>query len=140
MEIEVDRQTGRISVERIISAHDVGKAINPQAVVGQVQGGAVQGLGWAILEDFVVQRGQVLTTELSTYLIPTVLDIPAGFEVIILENPSPLGPWGAVGVGEMPLLAVAPAIFAALHDAAGVWCNQIPLTQERVWCYLHEKV
>ena len=140
VEIEVDSQTGRITVERIRSAHDVGKAINPQAVAGQVQGGAVQGLGWATIEDFVVQRGQVLSTELSTYLIPTVLDVPAGFEVILLENPSPRGPWGAVGVGEMPILAVAPAIFAALQDAAGVWCNQIPLTQERVWRYLHEKV
>ena len=139
VEIEVDSQTGRISVGRISSAHDVGKAINPQAVIGQVQGGAVQGLGWATFEDFVVQSGQVLTTELSTYLIPTVLDVPAEFEVIIVENPSPLGPWGALGVGEMPLLAVAPAIFAALHDAVGVWCNQIPLTQERVWRCLHEK-
>jgi CO/xanthine dehydrogenase Mo-binding subunit len=139
VEIEVDRQTGRITVERICSAHDVGKAINPQAVVGQVQGGAIQGLGWATLEDFIVQRGQVLTTELSSYLIPTVLDIPEDFEVLILEKPSQLGPWGAVGVGELPLLAVAPAIYAALYDATGVWCNQIPLTQERVWRYLNEK-
>lgn len=139
VEIELDSQTGRISVERISSAHDVGKAINPEAVAGQVQGGAVQGLGWATLEDFIVERGQILTTELSTYLIPTVLDVPAGFDVIILEHPSSRGPWGAVGVGEMPLLAVAPAIFAALHDAAGVWCNRVPLTQERVWRYLHEK-
>jgi len=139
VEIEVDGQTGQITVERISSAHDVGKAINPQAVTGQVQGGAVQGLGWATIEDFVVQCGQVLSTELSTYLIPTVLDVPAEFEVILLEKPSPLGPWGAVGVGEMPILAVAPAIFAALQDATGVWCNQIPLTQERTWRCIHEK-
>jgi CO/xanthine dehydrogenase Mo-binding subunit len=137
--IEVDRQTGYIAVEKIISAHEVGKAVNPQALLGQVQGGAIQGLGGAVLEDFVVRGGRLLTTEFSTYLIPTVLDVPADFEAIILEDPSSLGPWGAVGVGELPVLAIAPAIFAALHDAAGVWCNQTPLTQERVWRLLRTK-
>lgn len=137
--IEVDVETGHISVDRLISVHDVGKAINPQMVEGQVQGGAIQGLGWATMEDFIVQRGQVLTTELSTYLIPTVLDIPADFEILILEKPSPMGPWGATGVGEMPLLSIAPAIFDALHDATGAWLNQVPLTQERVWRCLHQK-
>ena len=139
VEIEVDSQTGRITVQRIISAHEVGKAIHPQSVTGQVQGGAVQGLGWATLEDFVVQEGRMLSTELSTYLIPTVLDVPAELKAIILEYPSPRGPWGAVGMGEMPLLAIAPAIFEALHDASGAWCNQVPMTQERVWRLLHSK-
>jgi CO/xanthine dehydrogenase Mo-binding subunit len=137
--IELDTQTGQMTVEQIISAHEVGKAIHPQAATGQVQGGAIQGLGWATLEDFALQGSQPLSTELSDYLIPTVLDIPAELEAIILQHPSPRGPWGAVGVGEMPLLAVAPAIFDALHDATGVWCNQIPMTQERVWRLLHSK-
>jgi CO/xanthine dehydrogenase Mo-binding subunit len=139
VQIEVDSQTGRITVEWIVSAHDVGKAIHPQSVSGQVQGGAVQGLGWATLEDFAVHGGWLLSTELSTYLIPTVLDIPADLETIILENPSPHGPWGAVGVGEMPLLAIAPAICAALHDATGLWCNRVPMTPEQVWHLLQAK-
>ena len=138
VEIEVDTETGRITVQRLVSAHDVGKAINPQLVVGQIEGGAIQGLGWAVMEEFITQKGQVLTPDLSTYLIPTVLDIPPEFEPLILEGGLPFGPWGATGVGEMPLLAVAPAIVDALHDATGVWCNQIPLTPERVYWSLND--
>jgi len=137
--VELDPHTGQLTVQRIISAHDVGKAINPLAVAGQAQGGAIQGLGWATLEHFIVQQGRALTTEYSTYLIPTVLDIPTDFETIVLEHSSPRGPWGAVGVGEMPILAIAPAIATALHDATGIWWNEIPLTPERIWRHLHQK-
>jgi CO/xanthine dehydrogenase Mo-binding subunit len=131
-EVEVDLETGLIAVTRIISAHDVGKAINPQVVEGQVEGGAIQAMGWATMEDFVMHEGQVLTPDLSTYLIPTSLDVPTHFETLILERPLPLGPWGATGIGEMTFLAVAPAILDAVHDATGVWYDSIPLTPERV--------
>ncbi|HJW91923.1 MAG TPA: xanthine dehydrogenase family protein molybdopterin-binding subunit [Anaerolineales bacterium] len=136
--IGVDVETGQITIHRLVSAHDVGKAIHPQAVEGQVQGGAIQGLGWATMEDFIVTHGQVLTSELSTYLIPTVLDVPADFETIVLETPSPTGPLGAIGIGEMSLLAVAPAICEALYEATGMWSNEIPLTPERVWRLLQK--
>jgi CO/xanthine dehydrogenase Mo-binding subunit len=133
VEIEVDVETGHIFVRRLISAHDVGKAINPQLVEGQIEGGAIQGLGWATMENFISQEGVVLTPNMSTYLIPTMADIPPEFESIILEEALELGPWGATGIGEMSLVAVAPAIVDAIHDATGVWCNQIPLTPEYVF-------
>ncbi len=138
VEIEVDTSTGQIHVARIVSAHDVGKAVNPRIVEGQIQGGAIQALGWATSEDFIVQKGIVATPTFSTYLIPTVLDVPPAFECIVLEDALPSGPWGATGVGEMSFLAIAPAVIDALHDATGVWCTQVPLTPERVLAALGE--
>lgn len=138
VEIEVDTSTGQIRVLRIVSAHDVGKAINPRIVEGQIQGGAIQALGWAITEDFIVQKGVVATPTFSTYLIPTVLDVPPVFDSIVLEDALPSGPWGATGVGEMSFLAIAPAVIDALHDATGIWCTQVPLTPERVLAALGE--
>jgi CO/xanthine dehydrogenase Mo-binding subunit len=132
VEIEVDTETGQIQAARIIAVHDVGRAINPQVVRGQIEGGAIQALGWAMLENFITRAGQVLTPNLSTYLIPTVMDVPACFEPVVLEQAQPLGPWGATGMGEMPFLGIAPAVLDALHDATGVWLDGIPLTPERV--------
>jgi CO/xanthine dehydrogenase Mo-binding subunit len=132
VELEVDIETGQITVTRIVSAHDAGKSINPMVVEGQIEGGAIQGMGWSTTENFVMDQGRVLTPNLSTYLIPTILDIPRDFESLILENPLPIGPWGATGIGEMPILAMAPAILDALHDATGVWFNHLPLTPESV--------
>lgn len=131
-EVEVDLETGQLAVTRLVSAHDVGHAVNPQIVEGQIEGGAIQALGWTIMEDFIVQEGKVLTPNLNTYLIPTTLDVPPRFDSLILENQLPLGPWGVNGVGEMPFLAVAPSILDALHDATGVWYSNIPLTPQRV--------
>lgn len=133
VEIEVDTETWQIAVKRIVSAHDVGKAINPQLVEGQIEGGAIQSLGWATMEDFITSGGQVLTPNLSTYLIPTVHDVPPEFESLILEEGLAFGPWGAIGVGEMSSLAIAPALMDALHDATGVWCNQVPMTPQRLF-------
>ena len=138
VEIEVDEETGHIFVRRLISAHDVGKAINPQLVEGQIEGGAIQGLGWAIMENFISQQGMVLTPNFSTYLIPTIADIPVEFESIILESALDIGPWGATGVGEMSLTAVAPAIVDAVHDATGNWLNRLPLTPEQLYWSINE--
>ncbi len=131
-EVEVDIETGQVCVTRLIAAHDVGRAINPQVVLGQIEGGAIQALGWATTENFIMHEGQVLTPDLSTYLIPTVMDVPPHFEPLLLELGQPLGPWGATGVGEMPFLPTAPAILDAVHDATGVWLSGIPLTPEKV--------
>jgi len=132
VEVEVDTETGHVHVVRVVTADDVGKAINPALVQGQVEGAVVQAQGYAILEDFKTKEGRVLTDQLSTYLIPTVWDIPETVETILVEVPDPNGPWGARGVGELPYLTVAPAIAAAIHDATGAWINEFPFTPERV--------
>jgi CO/xanthine dehydrogenase Mo-binding subunit len=130
--VEVDTQTGHIRVLNVISADDVGKAINPQQVQGQIEGAVVQATGYTILENFIQQEGYVNTQQLSTYLIPTVLDVPERVHSLILEYPDPIGPWGARGMAEMPFLPIAPAIIDAVHNATGVWFHEFPLTPERV--------
>ncbi len=132
IEVEVDIETGHVRVLRVVSADDVGQAINPALVEGQVEGAVVQAQGYAVLEDYKTKDGRVLTDQLSTYLIPTILDIPEKVETVLVEVPDPNGPWGARGVGELPYLTVAPAIAAAIHDATGVWINEFPFTPERV--------
>ncbi|MEI8131857.1 MAG: xanthine dehydrogenase family protein molybdopterin-binding subunit [Leptolinea sp.] len=131
-EVEVDTETGQVRILKVICANDIGKAINPQQVEGQLEGGLVQAAGYVVLENFIEKDGYVLTPSFSTYLIPTALDIPEQMEVIILEYPDPRGPWGARGVGEMPFLPFAPAVTAAVHAATGVWFDEFPLTPERV--------
>jgi CO/xanthine dehydrogenase Mo-binding subunit len=128
-----------VTVLKVYCADDVGKAINPNLIEGQVEGALVQASGYAILENFIQKEGKVFTDKLSTYLIPTVLDIPTEVESIILEYPDRVGPWGVRGMGEMPFLPFAPALIAAVHDATGVWFNEFPLTPERVYFGLRNK-
>ena len=131
-EVEVDTETGHIRVIRFVSADDVGQAINPALVQGQVEGAVVQAQGYAVLEDYKTKDGYVLTDQFSTYLIPTIWDIPEKVETVLVEVKDPNGPWGARGVGELPYLPVAPAIASAIHDATGVWIDELPFTPERV--------
>ena len=138
VEVEVDLETGHVDVVRVVSAHDVGKALNPQQVEGQVEGGVVQALGYAVLENLVSQNGRILNPYLSTYLIPTIWDIPREVKSVILEYADPRGPWGARGMAEMPFIPLAPAICAAVHDATGVWLDRIPLTPDFVVPRLRE--
>jgi CO/xanthine dehydrogenase Mo-binding subunit len=138
VELEVDLETGEIEILNVVCADDVGRAINPQLVEGQVEGAVVQAQGYAIMEHFQMENGHVLTPYLSTYLIPTVLDIPHNVKSVILEHAEPIGPWGARGMGEMPFLPFAPAVAAALYEATGVWFDSIPLTPERVLTRLRE--
>ena len=132
VELHVDTETGELVIDRVICADDVGKAVNPLQVQGQIEGAVVQAAGYAVLENFVQQEGIPKTTTLSTYLIPTILDIPKSVESLILEYADPIGPYGARGMGEMPFLPLTPAIAHALYDATGVWFNEFPLTPERV--------
>ena len=136
--VAVDTETGQVRIERFISADDVGQAINPQQVTGQIEGAAVQALGYAVLEEFKTTGGKVLTDKFSTYLIPTVLDVPDQMDALIVEVPDPNGPYGARGMGEMPYLPAAAAVAAAVHDATGVRFDEFPLTPERVWRGLRE--
>jgi CO/xanthine dehydrogenase Mo-binding subunit len=130
--VEVDTETGHVRILDVVSANDVGKAINPQQVEGQIEGGVVMAAGYTVLENFVQKDGYVQTQHLSTYLIPTVLDVPEQVRSVVLEYADPIGPWGARGMAEMPFLPLAPAVIAAVHDATGVWFHEFPLTPERV--------
>ena len=132
VEVEVDTETGELRVLRVVCADDVGQAVNPQNIVGQIEGGVAQAVGWATCENLLTAEGRVLTPNLSTYLIPTIGDVPQRVDSIIVEHPDPRGPWGARGMGEMPFIPLAPALVAAVHDATGVWCDELPLTPERV--------
>lgn len=132
VEVEVDMETGQIHIPRLVCAEDVGKAVNPRIVEGQIEGGVIQGFGYSVLENFIENGGQVLTPDLTTYLIPTVQDIPDQIDSLVLETADPRGPWGARGVGEVSVMAVAPAIVDAVHSATGVWFDCFPLTPERV--------
>jgi CO/xanthine dehydrogenase Mo-binding subunit len=136
--VEVDTETGQVRVLNVVCADDVGKAINPQLVQGQIEGGVVQATGYAVLEDFIQKDGYVVTPHLSTYLIPTILDVPKQVESAILEYPDPRGPFGARGMAEMPFLPLAPAVVAAVRNAVGIWINSFPLTPERVHWHLKE--
>ncbi len=131
-DLEVDTETGHIRILNMISTSDLGKAINPQQVEGQIEGGTLQTIGYALMEDFVHEDGYVQTSELSTYLVPTIWDIPVNFKTVIVEYEDPNGPWGARGVGEMMTVPTAPAITAAVHNATGIWFDEFPLTPERV--------
>ena len=132
VEVEVDIETGQIHVLRVVSVNDVGKAVNPQLVEGQVEGAVAQALGYAVMENLISKEGRILNPHLSTYLIPTVLDMPTEVKSVILEYADPIGPWGARGMAEMPMIPLAPAIAAAIHDATGVWLYQQPFTPDRV--------
>jgi CO/xanthine dehydrogenase Mo-binding subunit len=132
VDVEIDTETGQIHLIKITCGDDVGRAVNPQQVVGQVEGALVQAAGYAILENFQQKNGHVLTDKFSTYLIPTILDIPDTVESLILEYADPIGPFGARGMGEMPYLPLVPAITAAIHDATGIWFDEFPLVPERI--------
>lgn len=132
VEVEVNMLTGQVQVLQVISVHDVGKAINRQQVEGQIEGCVAQALGYALLEDFQIRDGQVLTPYFSSYLLPTALDMPTEIVPVVLELADPNGPFGARGMAEMPLVPLTPAIAAAIHDATGVWLSEQPMTPERV--------
>ncbi|MGA2552614.1 MAG: molybdopterin cofactor-binding domain-containing protein [Burkholderiaceae bacterium] len=131
--VEVDMELGTVKVLAIHAAHDVGRAVNPTQVEGQIHGGIAQGLGMALMEEY---RSGV-TDNLHDYLIPTVGDIPP-ITTYLIEDREPLGPYGAKGVGEPALVATAPAILNAVHDATGVWVRQIPATPARLLAAIKE--
>ena len=130
-EVEVDTETGVVRVLAYAAAHDVGRAINPQSVEGQIQGGAVQGLGYGLMEEVVLERGINVTTSFATYLIPTAADVP-DVRAVVVESGEGLGPFNARGIGEPPIGPPAAAIANAIEDAAGARVTRLPITAERV--------
>jgi CO/xanthine dehydrogenase Mo-binding subunit len=130
-EVEVDTETGAVRVLKYAAAHDVGRAINPQSVEGQIQGGAVQGLGYALMEEVILEDGINLTTSFASYLIPSAADVP-DVTPIVAESGEGLGPFNARGIGEPPIGPPAGAIANAIEDACGARVTRLPITAERV--------
>ena len=133
-EVEVDLKLGTTRVLRLAAAHDVGKTVNPTQVEGQIQGGVAQGLGMALMEEYV----QGVTENLHDYLIPTVGDMP-DIEILLIEDPEPLGPFGAKGIGEHALIPTAPAILGGIRQATGISIHRIPATPDRVLQAIQQK-
>ncbi|MDR5695859.1 MAG: xanthine dehydrogenase family protein molybdopterin-binding subunit [Armatimonadota bacterium] len=130
--VEVDPETGRVGVLEYLAVQDVGRAINPAEVQGQIHGGVAQGIGWALLEEVRYDsQGTLLTTTFSDYAIPKAADVPQ-IHTVLVEVPSPFGPFGAKGVGEPPVIPVAAAICNAIADAVGVRVTTLPVTPERL--------
>jgi CO/xanthine dehydrogenase Mo-binding subunit len=130
-EVEVDTVTGQVTVLRLASATDAGKAINPMGVEGQIEGGAVQGLGFALMENMIVDQGEFKNSRFSTYLIPTAADVPR-IDSLIVEVHDPTGPHGAKGVAEPATIPTTPAILNAIADAIGKWIVETPASPEKV--------
>lgn len=142
VEVEVDTETGEVRPIKAVSGHDVGKVINPQTGEGQIEGGVLQGLGYGLVEEHLLRDGRILNNQFSTYIIPTPMDAPE-IVPIIVEHAYPWGPFGAKGLGETPLIGVAPAVVNAIAHALGgavtsrealrAGLREIPATPERVW-------
>jgi CO/xanthine dehydrogenase Mo-binding subunit len=131
-EVEVDEETGQVGVRRFVTAFDVGKAINPAAVEGQLQGGVGMGIGDALMEEVVIEEGFTRNPHLMDYKLPTTLDIP-DIETVVLESGQGLGPFGAKGIGEPAVIPPRATIVNAVSDAIGVQLREAPLTPERVY-------
>jgi CO/xanthine dehydrogenase Mo-binding subunit len=132
VKVSVDLGTGLVHLDEVITAQDVGKAVNPENIYGQIEGAIVQALGWTLLENFAIEDGRVLSDQLSTYLIPTVVDIPSRVKNVLIERPDPSGPYGVRGVGEMPFIPLAPAIVTAIKGATGIWFDHLPILPGQV--------
>jgi CO/xanthine dehydrogenase Mo-binding subunit len=134
--VEVDLDTGEVAVLDVVAADDVGKVIHPVLAEGQVEGGTLQAVGYATIEEMKVRDGRYVNDRLATYLIPTALDAPR-ITSILVEAPFPDAPHMAKGVGELPMDVGAPAVVAAIHDATGVWIHDLPATPEKILAALH---
>lgn len=129
--MEVDVETGKVNVLKIVAAHDTGKAINPMSAEGQIEGGVIQGVGFALMEKLHLKEGRVENNNFLDYKIPTSGDIPE-IETILVETEDPAGPFGAKGIGEPGLVPTAPAIGNAIYDAIGVRFKELPITPEKI--------
>lgn len=130
-EVEVDTVTGEVQVLGIWAAHDVGRAVNPRGVEGQIEGGIVQALGQALMEDYQMDQGRTTTPGFAKYILPTALDVPHVTSIIV-EDPDPIGPLGVKGIGEPAMVPTVPAIMNAIYDAIGVRITSLPATPERI--------
>ncbi|MEC7490158.1 MAG: xanthine dehydrogenase family protein molybdopterin-binding subunit [Pseudomonadota bacterium] len=139
VEIELDEATGKITPLEVWSAHDIGKAINPSSVAGQVEGGVVQGIGYALYEEMVWDTGRLANPSLMDYKIPGTVESPPKINTILIEEPDETGPFGAKGIGEPPIVGIAPAIANALAHTSGIRLRRLPMSSENVLRALREK-
>lgn len=137
VEVEVDTETGQVEVLNIFAAHDVGKAIHPTHVEAQIEGGSVTGLGYGLYEEVKKNEGKIKTPSFATYLIPTAMDVPQIYPLII-EEPASSGPFGAKGVGEPALIPTAAGIANAVYNAVGIRITDLPITPEKVLSELNK--
>jgi CO/xanthine dehydrogenase Mo-binding subunit len=141
VEVEVDRDTGDVTVTRHVTVSDVGKALHPGQVRGQDEGAAIMGLGHTLMEHYIYdERGRLRNLGAIDYRIPTSMDLPLSMQSDAIENADGPGPYGAKGMSEGALLCVAPAVAAAVRDATGIVIRDLPLSPERVWRALHDGV
>ncbi len=131
-EVSVDPETGEVTLRRVTTAHDVGTVLNPLGHQGQIDGGIVQGVGYALMEELLVEEGQVNSFSFGDYKIPNIKDIPA-LQTVLLEDGTGVGPYNVKGIAEGPLTPVAPAIANAVEDAVGVRIQELPLTEEKLY-------
>ena len=137
-EVEVDTETGKVKVLRIVSAHDCGRAIHPELAKGQVEGAILQGIGYALTEAMIVKEGKTLNANLKDFKLPTACDMPEDVEVLLVEPYEPTGPYGAKGIAESALVSIAPAIANAIYDAIGVRIRELPITPDKILEALRE--
>jgi xanthine dehydrogenase molybdenum-binding subunit len=137
-EVQVDRKTGKVTIQKFFSVHDSGTVINPLLGEGQVEGGVVQGIGFALMEEILRKEGKVLNGNFTDYRIPTIRDVPP-IETVFVEEPDPFGPFGAKGLGEITQVPTAPAIANAIYDAVGVRLKELPMTPERILASIRKR-
>jgi CO/xanthine dehydrogenase Mo-binding subunit len=137
-EVAVDEETGKVHVLKLTACYDVGRAINRLSVEGQIEGGAIYGMGYGLTEEVILEKGETMTPSFSEYLLPTSMDVP-DVKTILIESGDGVGPFGAKGVGEPSVCSIAPAIANAVYDAIGVRVHDLPLTPEKILRAIREK-
>jgi CO/xanthine dehydrogenase Mo-binding subunit len=137
-EVQVDPNTGQVTVTNFTAAHDVGRAINPMATEGQIRGGITQGLGWTLMEDMVYENGKIINPDFVDYIVPSALDVP-NIKPILVEPIEPNGPYGAKGIGEPALNPAMAAITNAIYDATGIRVKSLPVSPEKILAGLKKK-
>jgi CO/xanthine dehydrogenase Mo-binding subunit len=137
-EVDVDMETGKVRVINIVAAHDVGRAINPLLIEGQIEGGIAMGIGYALLEKLQWQNGKTLNPNFCTYKIVNSTEIPT-IQTILVESIDPYGPFGAKGIGEPTTIPTAPAIANAIYNAIGIRIKDLPITPDKIFKALKEK-
>jgi CO/xanthine dehydrogenase Mo-binding subunit len=134
--LTVNEKTGAIKVHRVIAALDCGKALNRPGAEGQIEGGVIQGLGYALTEAYTTKDARPEVTTFKKLGLPVTPDLPV-VEAILIEDPHPYGPFGAKGMGELPLTATGPAVANAVHHALGIWVHELPITPDKILAALH---
>jgi CO/xanthine dehydrogenase Mo-binding subunit len=137
-EVEVDPETGKVTILNFVAAHDIGKAINPLGAEGQIEGGIVQGIGSVLFEELKWEKGKIMNPSFRDYKIPTFSDL-FPIKTILVESNDPDGPFGAKGLGEAGIVPTAAAVANAIYDAVGVRVNTLPITHEKIFWALCDK-